>query len=392
MNTWPRWIRLSPRRTHKGSRPLSSALLAGFRRGDRTRAALVTNRIPSLDDATKLFVRVLLIVDLEPQHGVVIQPVAAALLDDHHRRRLHAARIAAGGLAGLERGHESHRQVSAGFFERLDHRVHDLGTGEDVALRRAVLAEFAAGPRGGFRTGERRGLALQVHHRELAALLGPAIGNWIRILLPNLLDDRVGTHSLLQELDALRSIADVDDRLRGHDAGVGVGGEHTGQGEHARLNGAADLAGCRVVAENRERRDRTRQGVLLGRADRQAKACLYKCRCKDGNHRKPQAPSPKPLSHVNSPHVVSNAVSATIGTASARSVRGPSLIRIAPDSCAAAISVTDQPPSGPTIRCAALGRAISRAERTSSGAADGSTHNSRVASVGSFQYQSSGVA
>src|SRR5688572_7939600 len=112
----------------------------------------------------------------------------------------------------------------------------------------------------------------------------------------------------------------------------------------------------------------------------------------EGEKPKTQDRGGKTLLHDNSPHVVSNAVSATIGTASARSVRGPSVIRIAPDSCAAAISVTDQPPSGPTIRCAAPGRAISRAERRSSGAADGSTHNRRVASVGSFQYQSRGVA
>ena len=72
----------------------------------------------------------------------------------------------------------------------------------------------------------------------------------------------------------LRPVAHVDDRLRGHHAGVGIGGQHAGQREHARLHRAADFAGFRVVAEDRERRDRIAASapVLNGRADRQAKA------------------------------------------------------------------------------------------------------------------------
>ena len=79
---------------------------------------------------------------------------------------------------------------------------------------------------------------------------------------------------------------------------------------------------------------------------------------RQAEHRKPQAPSPKSLFHFNSPQVVSNAVNATIGTASARSVRPPSDIRIAPESWAAATSDTAQPPSGPTIRSTAAGLGI----------------------------------
>ena len=71
-----------------------------------------------------------------------------------------------------------------------------------------------------------------------------------------------GVSALLQQRDAFRPVADVDDRLRGDDAGVGIGGQHAGEREHARLHGAADFAGLRVVAEDRKRRDRRRHVVL----------------------------------------------------------------------------------------------------------------------------------
>ena len=62
-----------------------------------------------------------------------------------------------------------------------------------------------------------------------------------------------------------------------------------------------------------------------------------------------------------------------MGTASARSVRPPSDIRIAPQSWAAATSGTVQPPSGPTIRSAANFLGTDCTGTTSPSAADGST-------------------
>ena len=50
---------------------------------------------------------------------------------------------------------------------------------------------------------------------------------------------------------ALRAIADIDNRLGGRDADIGLSPENAiADGEHARLHGAADLAGGRVEAEN----------------------------------------------------------------------------------------------------------------------------------------------
>jgi hypothetical protein len=94
----------------------------------------------------------------------------------------------------------------------------------------------------------------QVHHRELASLLGPVLRQRIAILCEDLADDRRRLRVLAQQLDRARAVADVDDRLGGRDAGIGVGPQHpVADREDARLHGAADFAGRRVEAEDRER-------------------------------------------------------------------------------------------------------------------------------------------
>ena len=61
-----------------------------------------------------------------------------------------------------------------------------------------------------------------------------------------------------QQRDRLRPVADVDDGLRRRRARAGFGPQHAvADAEHARLHRAADLAGGRVVAEDRERRHRS---------------------------------------------------------------------------------------------------------------------------------------
>ena len=48
-----------------------------------------------LDEASQLFERLRVVVHLEPQDDVVVQPGATVFLDDEHRGGLHAAGIAA---------------------------------------------------------------------------------------------------------------------------------------------------------------------------------------------------------------------------------------------------------------------------------------------------------
>src|SRR3990167_8198072 len=128
----------------------------------RPLAALRPGRVPALDDAAQFLERVWAVVYLEAKHGVVVEPHATALLNDDHRRRLHAARVAARGLTRVKRGHQAHREMPLGALERLDHALDHGRTGENVALRGAERALLVAGPGAGLGTGEHRGVALQI--------------------------------------------------------------------------------------------------------------------------------------------------------------------------------------------------------------------------------------
>src|SRR5688572_33468460 len=89
-------------------------------------------RPPPGDVLGELLDRVGRVVDLEPQHDVVVQPDAAPLPHDQDRGGLPAARVAAGGVARLQRRDQAMRQVTFGPLERLYHaRDHRLAR-EDV--------------------------------------------------------------------------------------------------------------------------------------------------------------------------------------------------------------------------------------------------------------------
>src|SRR5262249_52758688 len=154
----------------------------------------------------------------------------------------------------LERRDEPLGEMPRRVLEAIDHVADDIRPGEDVALGGRVLAALVSGPRGRLRSGERGVLAFEIHHRELPALLRPVIRKRIGISAPDLFDDRLRLQPLPQEIERLRAIADVDDRLRRGDANRGIGPQHAvASREHARLYGAADFAGCRIEPENRER-------------------------------------------------------------------------------------------------------------------------------------------
>src|SRR5437870_8858832 len=104
-------------------------------RPHRTRAPLV----PLVDDPLQLFDWFRIVVDLQLQYGVVVQPHAAVLLHDDERRRLLTARIAAAGLSPLERRDEALRQVAGRLLERVDHVRDDRFARKNVALSGAEL-------------------------------------------------------------------------------------------------------------------------------------------------------------------------------------------------------------------------------------------------------------
>ena len=51
---------------------------------------------------------------------------------------------------------------------------------------------------------------LQIHDGKLASLLAPVAGQRIGIAIPDLLDDRLGRKPLTQEIERLRTVADVE--------------------------------------------------------------------------------------------------------------------------------------------------------------------------------------
>ena len=62
-----------------------------------------------------------------------------------------------------------------------------------------------------------------------------------------------GVRPARRSASALRAVADVDDRLRGGDAGIGFRPQHAvADREDARLHGGAELAGRGVVSEDGE--------------------------------------------------------------------------------------------------------------------------------------------
>ena len=80
------------------------------------------------------------------EHDVVVQPHAAVLLDDQHRRRLHAAGVAAGRLPGVERRHQAQREMARSSSRTRRPCRDDRLAGEDVALRGAELPALVPGP------------------------------------------------------------------------------------------------------------------------------------------------------------------------------------------------------------------------------------------------------
>jgi hypothetical protein len=122
----------------------------------------------------------------------------------------------------------------------------------------STTAGPARSPLTRFRSGEHRGLAGGIDDRKLASGFRPrliAIAG-VGIAIPDLLHDVGGLQALAQQLESLRAIADIHNRLGRGRAHAGLGPEHAvADREHARLHRAAEFTRLRIKPEDRKRGD-----------------------------------------------------------------------------------------------------------------------------------------
>ena len=179
--------------------------------------------------------------------------------DDEDAGGLHAARIAALRLAGVERVHQAlgHRALAAAIGGR--HGLDDGGTGERVALRGEVFAGDVAGVTAKMNEILRIGIAIDdalagvdgraafgVDHGDLARV---AAG----ILVGDAFDHFGRRQPLLEQRDRLGTVLPIRRRLRGDGADTRLGVRNRGaRPKRARLDTDTKFVGRRIERDDRE--------------------------------------------------------------------------------------------------------------------------------------------
>ena len=194
---------------------------------------------------------------LDPKVVQTVLPGAAAGVRGNHekRRGLLSAYVASLGLSGLERRHQSLREISLRLGIRPEHRVAHGRPVHEVRLN----GEAGAGPVA--RLGDGRSscvdgrAALGVHHADLPDLRmgvgGQQAGQSLRRALPD-------SHHLQPE----QAVPGVDERLRGDRSHPALRPRHDGaDGEPVRLDRHSKLPGLRIPGDDRVRRDRSPRHV-----------------------------------------------------------------------------------------------------------------------------------
>ena len=165
-----------------------------------------------------------MVVDAEVGHDVVAAAVPGTLPDHQQRRGLAAAAVAAGVVAGRERGEQPARQrlvAVAGLEGVLHGRDHELA-GQDVALDRVAVAGHTAGPVEAGVAGVGRRAALGVDDPDL-----PVVASVVLLEEPEQGHRGGGAVVEMRERQAL--VGDV---------GVGLGGDGTHLRDGGRYDGA----------------------------------------------------------------------------------------------------------------------------------------------------------
>ena len=88
-----------------------------------------------------------MIINLESEHDIIVEPHSAVFFHDQQRGGLHSTYVPTSGLTGLQRGNQPLGEMPFCVFEGRDHVIHHGGTRQDVALRRHVAADPVTRPR-----------------------------------------------------------------------------------------------------------------------------------------------------------------------------------------------------------------------------------------------------
>jgi hypothetical protein len=179
--------------------------------------------------------------------------------DHQEAGRLHAARIAALGLAGVECVHQAlgHRPLAG--LVGGGHGLEDVLARQRVALDRKAPAGDVAGVTAEMNEIRRIGIAVDhafagVHRRSTFGVDDRHLARVpSRVLVGDALDDLLRRESLLEERDGLGSVLAVRRCLRGDRANARLGErDRRAGGERSRLNADAQLVRSRIERDDRE--------------------------------------------------------------------------------------------------------------------------------------------
>src|ERR1035441_10222537 len=181
-------------------------------------------------------------------NGYGVPGTSSWIADHEHRRRLLAARIATGVVAGLEGGEEPLGEIALCGLEGTAHGLRHLRAYEDVALRGPGLALAVARPVRRVGAGESGDVTLMVDDGHLAAILAGE-----GVVGEEFVDHLSGGESLAEQYEAARAVAHIDVGLGSDAAGAGLGpGHHGADGKVLGGDGDAAIAGGGVVGHDGE--------------------------------------------------------------------------------------------------------------------------------------------
>ena len=258
----------STRRSISSRLEQADRIVAAGQAGDERLEALEALLVQAAQLGQRLFV----VVDAEVEARVVLVAV------DAQRRRLLAALVAAGALAGLHRRDQSlgERQAGAGGIGG-DRRVEHVGAGEHVAGDAEVLVHAMAAPLDALLAGVGRGASPCADHVQLA--LRPAL---VGVGQPG--DDFFRRDAVGEQVDAGRTVERIHQRLRRQraDRAPRVDAERA-DGEEAARDGDAEAA-VGVAGDDRPGHgDAAPAGSARGRGRRAAPRAARRARSAGGS-------------------------------------------------------------------------------------------------------------
>ena len=193
-----------------------------------------------------------MIVYSQVAEAIVAAGVATPGRDDHKRRALPSAPIAAREVAGGERREQPLSELAGGQLERVRHRVDHRRSRQQVALRRETRAGAATRPGQAALARKARAASSCIDDPGLA-LGGVGVGPRERV------ERLAGGRCAGQQSEPVRSVGGVRERLRGDGADAGREIRHDGTDrEELRRDRDPELLGVEVAGDDRERHPNAR--------------------------------------------------------------------------------------------------------------------------------------